>query len=125
MSTPARESLNQPDDSMARLANRREHARFGGPFDGRRVGAIETPVRIYDLSRGGCFITSMHEQQPGIQMTLKIDLPGEGWITARAETLPRQNDFGFAVRFTHMDPDDQVKLEAALKRLEERQPYDE
>jgi hypothetical protein len=63
MGTPARESLNQPGDSMATLTDRREHRRFAGPFDGRRVGAIETPVRIYDLSRGGCFITSMHEER--------------------------------------------------------------
>jgi hypothetical protein len=111
-------------DSFTAVSDRRVHQRFAGPFDGRRIGALETPVRIYDLSRGGCFNTSMHEQQPGIQLTLKIDLPPEGWITFAAETLPRQNEFGFAVRFTAIDPDDGVRFLLALKRLEERQPYD-
>ena len=105
-------------------ADRRVHRRFAGPFDGRRIGALETPVRIYDLSRGGCFITSMHEQQPGIKMTLRIDLPGEGWVTMTAETLARQNEFGYAVRFIDIDIDSVVRLERALKHLEEREPYD-
>jgi hypothetical protein len=120
-------SIPEPDffaDSLAAVSDRRVHPRFAGPFDGRRVSALETPVRIYDLSRGGCFITSMHEQQPGIQMKLRIDLPGEGWITFSAETLPRQNEFGFAVRFTAIDPDGAVRFLRALKNLEERQPYD-
>jgi len=111
-----------PPPASAR--DRREHRRFPGPFDARRVGALETPVRIYDLSRGGCFITSLHEQQPGITLTLKIDLPQEGWITVTAETLPRSNEFGFAVQFVHMDPDTLERLDGALKHLEEREPYD-
>jgi hypothetical protein len=104
--------------------NRREHERFPGPFDGRRVAALETPVRIYDLSRGGCFITSLHEQQPGIVMTLRIDLPREGWVTVTAETLARQNEFGYAVRFVGMDLDTAERLDRALQHLEAREPYD-
>jgi hypothetical protein len=104
--------------------NRREHRRFPGPFDARRVAALETPVRIYDLSRGGCFITSLHEQQPGIVMTLRIELPGEGWVTVTAETLPRQNEFGYAVRFVGMDIDSAERLDRALQHLAEREPYD-
>ena len=103
--------------------DRREHRRFPGPFDGRRVGALETPIRIYDLSRGGCFITSMHEQQPGIQLTLKIDLPTQGWVTVIAQTLPRQNEFGFAAQFVGVDPEAATKLERALRHLEEREPH--
>jgi hypothetical protein len=104
--------------------DRREHRRFAGPFDGRRVGALETPIRIYDLSRGGCFITSMHEQQPGIRLTLKIDLPTEGWVTVVAETLARQNEFGFAVQFVQIDTDAAERLERALKHLEQREPHE-
>ena len=43
----------------------RQHFRMAGPIEGRRIGAIKTPVQIYDLSPGGCFINSMHEQQLG------------------------------------------------------------
>jgi hypothetical protein len=61
----------------------------------------------------------MHEQKPGVELVLQIDLPGEGTVTVTAETLPRQNEFGFAVHFTHIDPDDAVRLHCGLKRLEE------
>jgi PilZ domain-containing protein len=103
--------------------DRRQYQRFAGPFDGRRVGAIETPVCIYDMSRGGCFITSLHEQRPGVHLTLHIDLPNEGWVTLTAVTLPRQNEFGFAVRFIGGEPDSLIRFDRALKRLEEREPY--
>ena len=39
---------------------KRRHVRVAGPFDGYRLGLLDTPVRIYDLSEGGCFITSPH-----------------------------------------------------------------
>jgi hypothetical protein len=88
------------------------------------VSALETPVRIYDLSRGGCFINSLHEQEQGVSFTLKIELPYEGWIRLRAESLYRRPDYGFAVRFTHMTDDVAQKLERALDALKERDPYD-
>jgi hypothetical protein len=98
---------------------RRRHKRIDGPFDGLRVGALETPVQLYDLSRGGCFINSMHQQQPGIKLLLKIDLPNEGWITVNAETLYRRGEFGFAVRFIDMSADASTRLERALHALEQ------
>ncbi len=42
--------------------NRRRHVRIAGPFDGCRVGALDTPLSIFDLSRGGCFVNAMHDQ---------------------------------------------------------------
>jgi PilZ domain-containing protein len=105
--------------------NRRQHERMPGPFDGFRVGALETPVRIYDLSFGGCFINSLHEQELGIRFTLKIELPYEGWIQLRAETVYLRPGFGFAVRFTEMSDEVAQRLERALDALKERDPYDE
>ena len=89
-------------------------------FDGLRVGALETPVQLYDLSRGGCFINSMHQQQPGIKMQLKINLPYKGWITVTAETLYRRGKVGFAVRFVDMSADSSTRLEKALQALAQR-----
>lgn len=106
-------------------ANRRQHERVAGPFDGYRVGALETPVRIYDLSRGGCFINSLHDQGPGISFILKIDLPYEGWVRMRAETLYRRPDFGFAVRFVEMTDETAHRLERALDAMQERSPYED
>src|SRR6202008_2977531 len=82
--------------------NRRQHDRVAGPFDGQRVNLLDTPVRIYDLSEGGCFVNSLHDQASDVDVILKIDLPFEGWITVTARTLYRKPGFGFAVRFTEM-----------------------
>ncbi len=100
--------------------DRRQHERIPGPFDGRRVGALETPVRIYDLSQGGCFINSMHEQQPGVTMVLEIDLPHEGTITVKVKALYRKPGFGFAVQFVEMTEDTTERLERALQLLRDQ-----
>jgi len=104
--------------------NRRQHDRVPGPFDGRRVASLSTPVRIYDLSEGGCFVTSLHEQQPGIRFALEIELPYEGWIKVKAETLYVRPGFGFAVRFTEMTQETGERLRWALSQLLTRPEYD-
>jgi len=107
-----------PGGAQPSGADRRVHRRFTGPFDGVRVALIDTPIRVYDLSRGGCFITSMHEQPADVSMTLKLDLPVGGWITVEAVSLPRQNDYGYAVRFTRFDEDDHARFLQAMTHLE-------
>jgi predicted nucleotidyltransferase len=101
-------------------SDRRRDDRLHGPFDGFRIGAIETPLRLYDLSEGGCFITSLHDQQTKVAFLLRIDLPYEGWITVKAETLYRRDNFGFAVRFLDVDEDASNRLERSLDQLRRR-----
>jgi len=108
---------------METTANRRVHVRVLGPFDGSRIGAIDVPLRIYDLSEGGCFVHSMHEQQPGVRFFLEIDLPHVGVIRVTAETLYRKPEFGYAVRFTEITDDARAMLRRCLERLQQRQPY--
>lgn len=103
--------------TVGRPEDRRAHDRVAGPFDGRRVGPLDTPVRIYDLSKGGCFVHSMHEQTVGIRVTLKIDLPFEGWITSKAEVVYRKEGFGFAVRFLDMDKATTAQLSRSVDKL--------
>jgi hypothetical protein len=105
--------------------DRRQHDRFPGPFDGFRVGALETPLRIFDLSRGGCFVNAMHEQKPGVSFVMKIELPYVGQITVKAVTLYRRPAFGFAMKFVEMSDEMTSRLEEALEQLQEREPYDE
>jgi hypothetical protein len=100
--------------------NRRQHARVTGPFDGKRIGPIDTPVQIYDLSEGGCFVNSMQEQLEGRDVELEINLPTEGTINVVAQTLYSRTGFGFAVRFTRMDNDARVRLVHELDRLRKR-----
>ena len=106
------------------IDDRRQHDRVTGPFDGLRVNALETPVRIYDLSEGGCFVNSTHEQQPGVDFELKIDLPHEGWISLTARTLYRKPEFGFAVRFSDLTDEAMARLRRAIGHIKRRAPHD-
>jgi len=98
--------------------NRRRDTRFAGPFEGWRVGLLETPLRFFDLSRGGCFVDSMHEQPPGTRLTMKIVLPEVGAITLKGETLYERSGFGFAVRFVDIEPETEVLLDRAIEALQ-------
>lgn len=98
-------------------ADRRESERVPGPFDAWRVGVLETPVRIYDISLGGCFVHAMHEQERGVVVLLKIQLPEAGWLELKAETLYRRPGFGFGVRFVDTPPETLERLERALEVL--------
>jgi PilZ domain len=100
-------------------ADRRQHLRVPGPFDGWRISVLQTPVQIYDLSPGGCFVNSLNEQRPGIRVVLEIELPGEGRIKVTGETLYAKPDFGYAVRFVDMPSDLAARIDAALRRLNE------
>jgi hypothetical protein len=97
--------------------DQRAAPRIRGPFDGWRLSALDTPVRIFDISMGGCFVNSVHHQSPGREVTLKIELPLEEPITVKALTLDQRSDLGYAVRFVQIEPEDAVRLERALRRL--------
>ena len=97
--------------------NRRESDRIPGPFDAWRVGTLHTPVRIYDISLGGCFVNAMHDQMPGVIVTLEVELPGEASFELKAKTLYRRPGFGFAVRFIEMDDQVKARLARALQSL--------
>jgi len=97
--------------------DRRRTERFTGPFDGFRVDVLETPMSIFDLSRGGCFVNSSHEQEPGVRFKMKIDLPHVGWVTLTAQTLYARSGYGFAVQFVDLDESTQSRLEQGLDHL--------
>ena len=99
------------------IDSRREHERVTGPFDGSRVGLIETPLIIYDLSEGGCFINSLIDAPVGERLVLRISLPQAGVITVDAETVHVRPGFGFAVRFTELTDETRACLELALDEL--------
>lgn len=97
--------------------DRRSSERVPGPFDAWRIGFLETPVRIYDICVGGCFVHAMHEQERGVVVMLKIELPEAGWLELKAETLYRRPGFGFGVRFIDTPPETLERLERALNAL--------
>jgi len=102
-----------PGGDASSPSNRR-NPRVAGPFEGRRLGALDLPLRIYDLSLGGCLIESYHEVTVGRRIDIEIELPIEGWITLQAEILYLREDFGFAVKFVTMDEQTRVKLARAV-----------
>jgi hypothetical protein len=80
-------------------AERRQHLRVKGPFDGCRRGIIDLPVRILDISEGGAFVGALVDANPGEQVTLGVRSPDQDWITLAAEVVHNQTGIGFAVRF--------------------------
>jgi hypothetical protein len=98
--------------------DRRASERVPGPFDAWRIGFLETPVRIFDISLGGCFVHAMHEQERGVVVMLKIQLPEGEWVEVKAETLYRRPGFGFAVKFLDLTADTRARLARALDILD-------
>ena len=96
---------------------RRENHRVTGPFDGYRVGVLDTPLLIYDLSEGGCFVNSFFETPVGQRLVLRISLPYEGIVTMDAETVYVRPGFGFAVRFVDLNDETRTCLGSALNKL--------
>jgi hypothetical protein len=80
-------------------AERRQHLRVKGPFDGCRRGVIDLPVRILDISESGAFVGALVDADPGDHLTLGVRWTGQDWITLAAEVVHNQSGIGFAVRF--------------------------
>lgn len=91
--------------------------RVAGPFEGRRVDLLSTPIRIHDLSRSGCLIEWYHEQAPGLRFTLEIELPEAGWVRLEAEPVYNRTDYGFAVKFVDVPPNVMTKLDQVIDTL--------
>jgi len=99
--------------------DRRQHVRIAGPFDGFRVGLLDSPVTLYDLSEGGCFVNVVTAiAEPGRHIVLKINVPEEGWIFLKARALYIKPEFGFAVTFVGNSPETCERLKRGLLRLQ-------
>ena len=116
---PERTMINLNAQTEEAASDRRRHERVAGPFDGCRIGMLETPLSIFDLSRGGCFVNSMYDQTPGVRFEMKLQLPRVGAITLKAETLYLRSGFGFAVRFVDVDDETASILDQALEQLQD------
>ena len=94
--------------------------RVDGPFEGRRVDLLTTPLRIHDLSRSGCLIQWYHEQTPGRRFTLEMELPDVGWLRLEAEPVYNRTDYGFAVKFVDVPAETMAALDQVIDRLTSR-----
>lgn len=97
-------------------AQRRTSPRVPGPFNGTWLGSVDMPLRIQDLSIGGCLIHAHHEVPRGRKFSLEIELPGMGKIRVQAEALYIRPDYGFAVRFVDVSDEDRERIDALVQR---------
>lgn len=104
-------------DDSTRMARR--YARVRGPFDGDHLGENRTPILIYDLNLGGCFVNFTEEQPTDAALRLQIDLLREGPITVNAEAVYRIES-GVAVRFVDLDRDSAARVARTIDALTER-----
>jgi hypothetical protein len=96
-------------------ADRRRHPRISYPFDAFRVGIIDTPLKLYDLSVGGCFVNDFHEPPaPGRTFKIRIELPTDEAVTLRVEAIYGKPGYGYAVRFCETTAGQLASIERAL-----------
>ena len=98
------------------MRERRSYERVGGPFQGKRVGLLDLPVRICNLGLGGCFVESSHDSVAGEEIVLQADLPGENTLTLTGVIISRPQDVGFAVRFVDLPQETRDALKRVVSR---------
>ena len=98
-------------------ADRRRFFRICHSFDGRRRGILTVPIRIYDLSIGGCLIESRYPESRGRRLELDIDLPWEGWTTVDAEIVNIRPEYGYGVQFLDVPEAIRRRLDRVIKRI--------
>jgi PilZ domain len=89
---------------MTSPADRRNHERLKGPFDGSWDGSSGMRTcRITDLSAGGCFVDALAAPEVGSRINISIELDGGTFVVpATVAYLDRVQ--GFAVRFEPGEP---------------------
>lgn len=98
----------------------RRYVRVPGPFAGRRVGRLPTPVAVYELNEGGGFVNFQYDYPEEMVFVLRIELPGVDPLTLKAETVYRHLS-GVAVRFFDLDDETCARLRRAIAGLSNRQ----
>jgi PilZ domain-containing protein len=103
--------------SRSFAADRRRFFRICHSFEGRRRGILTVPIRIYDLSVGGCLIESRYPESRGRRLELDIDLPWEGWTTLDAQIVNIRPEYGYGVQFVGVPEDIRRRLDRVVERI--------
>ena len=98
-------------------ANRRRFFRICHSFEGRRRGILTVPIRICDLSLGGCLIESRYPERRGRRLEIDIDLPWEGWTTVDSEIMTIRPEYGYGVQFVGLSDATRRRLDRVIKRI--------
>ena len=117
--TGARDGRSHPDEAGAQ-----QPARSRARSRATVLGAADVPVRVRDLSVDGCLVElSFGTMGPQVG-TLQIDLPGEGWMVVRYETLQISGLHAF-VKFVRLNRETRQRIGRAIDRLLDRPPEDD
>ena len=91
--------------------DRRKATRVNVNLPARWEGAVERgEAKVTSLSFTGCFLLSGGEVTPKELLRLEISLPDQNPLYAWAEVVDHAYDIGFAVQFTLIEDQDQVRL---------------
>lgn len=92
---------------------------IAGPLDGYRLGAADTPVRIYELTLEGC-VVEVSFGTLSAESRLQIDLPGEGWTVLECEKTHAARPNAWAVQFVGLNDVTHGRLTRAIDRVHNR-----
>lgn len=74
-------------------------------------------VRIHDLSLGGCLLEAPLNIDIGRRLTLRLNVPGDDWLSLQGETVRVAPPAKFAVKFVDMDQTTEHRLQRVLDHL--------
>lgn len=95
--------------------DRRRHERVPGMFDGERLGPLDTPVLIQNLSVGGCFISSYSAPPSQPRFDLRIDLGPQGVVEVTVRIAFVAEAIGYGVSFLGLTDGARRQIEAAVE----------
>lgn len=101
---------------------RRQHVRVPGPFSASlRLQGRNVPVRILNLSEGGCYVEGGAPPPGGKSVVFEISFPTAGSLVVSGEALLTRSD-GYAVLFGGMTDANYSKLERIINNLRSMVP---
>jgi len=97
------------------MAERRQHVRVVGPFEGHwHGGSGATECRISDVGLGGCFVETVLQPGQDEETDVTIRFSDGHEITLPARVIYVDPGVGFGVQFRSLTPDETETLKKYL-----------
>jgi hypothetical protein len=104
------------------MSERRNQERMEVSLEAVWDGHGNRPVRITDLSEGGCYVDTTGESCVGEQLTLRVRMPDGAWLELTGEVAHHQVPVGFGLRFSALTDDQREQLLSFIEYL--KTPHD-
>jgi len=97
------------------MAERRQHVRVAGPFEGHwHGGSGATECGITDVSLGGCFVETVLQPTKGENTEVTVRFADGRQITLAGRVVYAEPGVGFGVQFRELTPDELAALKQCL-----------